>query len=229
MNRTTNKEKWWIYLIFLFVGIISLFTGFLIGSIPLFDGGLLVMLLPLPICSYLLHLTIKHYGIEKYSSNFVFVTLAASILIFLIGLFGGLLVPVKYFGPFGPFFLLLIIFAIGSIIFKNDRHKKFALTAFTISFATIFLIFGVTFALAGYHHNNSAEISADLLQTAPDECFVLTDQDLDEYPAIRYAITNQSTTINNDEGMRTRNFLCERGSYNVKYGDRYYRIFFVTA
>jgi hypothetical protein len=58
MNSTTNKEKWWIYLIFLFVGIISLFSGLFIGEIPLFDGGLLVMLLPLPICSYLLHLTI---------------------------------------------------------------------------------------------------------------------------------------------------------------------------
>jgi len=219
MNSTTNKEKWWIYLIFLFVGTISLFTGFFIGDIPLFDGGLFAMLLPLPICSVLLHLVIKYYGTEKYSFTFVFVTLAASIIIFLIG----------YIVPLGAFFLLLILFAIGSIIFKNDRHKKFALTAFTISFATIFLIFGATFALAGYNHNNSAEISADLLQTAPDEFFVLTEQDLDEYPAIRYAITNQSTTINNDEDMRTTNFLREKGSYNVKYGDRYYRIFFVTA
>jgi len=33
MNSTTNKEKWWIYLIFLFVGIISLFTGFFIGNV----------------------------------------------------------------------------------------------------------------------------------------------------------------------------------------------------
>ena len=130
MNSTTNKDKWWIYLIFLFVGIISLFSGLFIGQIPLFDGGLLVMLLPMPICSILLHLVIKYYGTEKYSFTFVFVTLAASIIIFLIG----------YIVPLGAFFLLLILFAIGSIIFKNDRHKKFALTAFTISFATIFLI-----------------------------------------------------------------------------------------
>ena len=124
MNSTTNKEKWWIYLIFLFVGIISLFSGLFIGEIPLFDGGPLVMLLPLPICSVLLHLVIKYYGTEKYSFTFVFVTLAASISIFLIGLFWGLLLPVEYFGPLGSFFLLLILFAIGSIIFKNDRHKK---------------------------------------------------------------------------------------------------------
>jgi len=36
MNDTTKKDKWWIYLIFLFIGIISLFTGFFIGRIPLF-------------------------------------------------------------------------------------------------------------------------------------------------------------------------------------------------
>jgi hypothetical protein len=114
MNSTTNKEKWWIYLIFLFVGIISLFTGLLIGENPLFDGGLLVMLLPLSICSILLHLVIKYYSTEKYSFTFVFVTLVASIIIFLIG----------YIVPLGSFFLHLILFAIGSIIFKNDRHKK---------------------------------------------------------------------------------------------------------
>jgi len=221
MNSTTNKEKWWIYLIFLFVGIISLFIGFFIGDIPLFDGGLLAMLLPLPICSVLLHLVIKYYGTEKYSFTFVFMTLAASIIIFLIGS----IVPFL-----SAFFLLLILFVIGSIIFKNDRHKKFALTAFTISFATIFLIFGATFALAGYNHNNSTGISAPLLQTAPDEFFVLTEQDLDEYPAIRNAITNQGTgKINYDEYMRTKNLLDEKGSHVVKFGDEYYRIGFVTA
>ena len=218
MNSTTNKEKWWIYLIFLFVGIISLFSGLFISS-ELLDGGLLAMLLPLPICSVLLHLVIKYYGTEKYSFTFVFVTLAASIIIFLIG----------YIVPLGAFFLLLILFAIGSIIFKNDHHKKFALKAFTISFATIFLIFGATLALGAYSHMNAKWIDADLLQTAPDEFFVLTEQDLDEYPAIRNAITNQGNTINNDEDMRIRNFLREKGSYNVKYGDEYYEISFITA
>jgi hypothetical protein len=220
MNSTTNKDKWWIYLIFLFVGIISLFSGLFIGQIPLFDGGLLVMLLPMPICSILLHLVIKYYGTEKYSFTFVFVTLAASIIIFLIG----------YIVPLGAFFLLLILFAIGSIIFKNDRHKKFALTAFTISFATIFLIFGATLALGAYSHMNAKWIGADLLQTAPDEFFVLTEQDLDEYPTIRDAITNQGTgKVNYDEFMRTKNFLDEKGSHAVKFGDEYYEIWFITA
>ncbi|KAF5418877.1 MAG: hypothetical protein C5S49_01050 [Candidatus Methanogaster sp.] len=223
MNSTTNKEKWWIYLIFLFIGILSLFIGFS-------AGGLLVILLTFPICSFLLHLTIKYYGTEEYSPAFVFATLAASIIIFLIGFIGGTFLQVEYFGSFGPFFLLLILFATGSIIFKNDRHTKFALTAFTISFATIFLIFGATFALAGYHHNNSTGISAQLLQTAPDEFVVLTEQDLNEYPEIRDAITNKGTIkVKLDEWELIRNFLDEKGSYTVKFGDDYYEIGFSSA
>lgn len=136
MNDTTKQNKWWIYLIFFLIGIISLFTGFFIGRIPLFDGGLLVMLLPLPICSYLLHLTIKYYSTENYSSAFVFVTLAASIILFLIGFI---------FGYWAPLFLLLIIFATGLIIFKNDHHMKFALKAFVVSFGTIFIFFSAMF------------------------------------------------------------------------------------
>ena len=224
-----NREKWWTYLIFLFIGIISLFIGFFVGD-TLLGGGLLAILLPLLICSFLLHLTINYYGTEKYTSAFVFVTLAASIIIFLIGLVGGMFLQVEYFGSFGPFFLLLILFAIGSIIFKNDRNMKFALTAFTISFATLFLIFGAAFALAGYNHNNSTGISAQLLQTAPDEFIVLTEQDLNEYPAIRDAITNQGdVTVKLDEWERTSIFLEEKGSYTVKFGDDYYEIGFSIA
>jgi len=213
MNSTTNKEKWWIYLIFILVGIISLFTGFFIGL-----GGLLVMLLPLPICSYLLYLSIKYYGIEKYPSIFVFVALAASILIFLIGLFGGLLVPVEYFGSFGPFFLLLILFAIGSIIFKNDRHKKFALTAFTISFATIFLIFGAIFALSAYNHEMAKGIDIQKI-TAIDEntpYMEIHEQELEAFPGFKAAL-NQCREFEEcnhpllpDEWRSVREFLDEK-------------------
>lgn len=218
MNNTINKEKWWIYLIFFLIGLASLFTGFFIGRFPLFDGGLLVMLLPLPICSYLLHLTIKSYSTEKYSSNFVFVALAASILIFLIGLFGGLLVPVEYFGPFGPFFLLLIIFAIGSIIFKNDRHKKFALTAFTISFAAIFLIFGAILALGAYNHEMGKGIHIQKI-TAIDEntpYMEIHEQELEAFPGFK-EVLNQCKEFGEcnhpllpDEWRGVREFLDEK-------------------
>ncbi|MGP8330122.1 MAG: hypothetical protein ACT6FF_07380 [Methanosarcinaceae archaeon] len=208
----------------MFAGIVSLFIGMLL------NGGLFGILLSLLICSYLLHYVIKYYSNEKYSSTFVFVTFAASILIFLIGFIGGAFLPLQYSGYFGPFFLLLIILATGSIIFKNDRHMRFALTAFTISFATIFLVFGATFALAEYNHINSTGISAHLLQTAPDEFVVLTEQDLNEYPAIRDAITNHGTVeVKLDEWEQIRIFLDEKGSYAVKFGDEYYKLGFSIA
>ncbi|RZN36637.1 MAG: hypothetical protein EF813_06790 [Methanosarcinales archaeon] len=190
MNNTTKKEKWWIYLIFLFVGIISVFAGFFIGSFPLFDGGLLVMLLPLPICSLLLHRAIEKYGTEKYPYTFVSMALTASILIFLIGLFGGFLAPIEYFGSFGPFFLLLIIFAISLIIFKNDHHKKFAITAFTISFASIFLIFGAAFALSGYNHEMAAWIHIREITTIDENTpyMEIHEQELEAFPGFKDAL-----------------------------------------
>ena len=217
MNSTTNKEKWWIYLIFLFVGIISLFTGFFIGN-ELLDGGLFAMLLPLPICSYLLYLSIKYYGIEKYPSIFVFVALAASILIFLIGLFGGLLVPVEYFGSFGPFFLLLILFAIGSIIFKNDRHKRFALTAFTISFAAIFLIFGAILALGAYNHEMGKGIHIQKINAIDENTpyMEIHEQELEAFPGFK-DVLNQCKEFGEcnhpllpDEWRGVREFLDEK-------------------
>ena len=208
MNSTTNKEKWWIYLIFLFVGIISLFSGLFIGDIPLFDGGLLVMLLPLPICSVLLHLVIKYYGTEKYSFNFVFVTLAASIIIFLIG----------YIVPLGSFFLLLILFAIGSIIFKNDRHKRFALTAFTISFATIFLIFGAILALGAYNHEMGKGIHIQKINAIDENTpyMEIHEQELEAFPGFK-DVLNQCREFGEcnhpllpDEWRGVREFLDEK-------------------
>ena len=63
---------------------------------------------------------------------------------------------------------------------------------------------------------NAKWIGADLLQTVPDEFFVLTEQDLDEYPAIRDAITNQGTgKVNYDEFMH--NHLCRHVYYTQIY------------
>ena len=208
MNSTTNKEKWWIYLIFLFVGIISLFTGFFIGN-GLLDGGLFAMLLPLPICSVLLHLVIKYYGTEKYSFTFVFVTLAASIIIFLIGS----IVPFL-----SAFFLLLILFVIGSIIFKNDRHKRFALTAFTISFAAIFLIFGAILALGAYNHEMGKGIHIQKINAIDENTpyMEIHEQELEAFPGFK-DVLNQCKEFGEcnhpllpDEWRGVREFLDEK-------------------
>ena len=57
---------------------------------------------------------------------------------------------------------------------------------------------------------NAKWIGADLLQTAPNEFFVLTEQDLNEYPAIRDAITNQGT------GKVIMMNLCEPRIFSTK-------------
>ena len=84
--------------------------------------------------------------------------------------------------------------------------------------------------MTNHNHNNSKGISAHLLQTAPDEFIVLTEPDLNEYPAIRDAITsNGPVGVKLDEYKLTNIFLEEKGSYTVKSGDEYYEIRFRTA
>lgn len=78
--------------------------------------------------------------------------------------------------------------------------------------------------------DDERHIDAYLLQTAPDEFVVLTEQKLNEYPAIREAITSQQPVeVDSDEWGRTYNFLGEKGSYNVKFGDGYYAIGFMIS
>jgi len=78
--------------------------------------------------------------------------------------------------------------------------------------------------------DDERHIDAYLLQTAPDEFVVLTEQELNEYPVIREAITSQSIVkVRPDEWQRTYNFLGEKGSYNVKYDDGYYAIGFMIS
>ena len=78
--------------------------------------------------------------------------------------------------------------------------------------------------------DDERHIDADLLQSAPDEFVVLTEQELNEYPAIREAITSQQfVEVNSDEWGRSQDFLSEKGSHTVKFGDEYYDIGFITA
>ncbi|MCK5722056.1 MAG: hypothetical protein KAI84_05920, partial [Gammaproteobacteria bacterium] len=83
-----------------------------------------------------------------------------------------------------------------------------------------------------YNHYDSKYIDADLLQSAPDDFnfVVLTEEELNEYPAIMEAITGQQPVkVKPAEWQRSRDFLSEKGSYSVKFGDGYYDIGFITA
>ena len=122
-----------------------------------------------------------------------------------------------------------ILFGIGILVCK-ERSRGFVVKAFAVSFAALFLISAGFFAWGAYNHFNSKAIDAYLLQTAPGEYVVLTEHELNEYPAIREAITSQQfVEVKPDEWQRTLDFLREKGSHTVKVDDVYYAIGFITA
>jgi len=124
-----------------------------------------------------------------------------------------------------------ILFGIGILVCK-ERSRGFVVKAFAVSFAALFLISAGFFAWSAYNHINSKAIDADLLQSAPDDFnfVVLTEEELNEYPAIREAITSQQfVEVKPAEWQRIRDFLGEKGSYTVKVGNEYYDIGFITA
>ena len=132
-------------------------------------------------------------------------------------------------------FIYVVLLAAGLIISK-ERSRGFVIKAFAISFATMFLISIAFFAWGAYNEttkrviDDERHIDAHLLQTTPDEFVVLTEQELNEYPAIREAITSQQPVeVDSEEWGRTYNFLEEKGSYTVKYGDEYYDIGFMIS
>lgn len=131
--------------------------------------------------------------------------------------------------------VMLVIYAVllaAGLIVSKERSRGFVAKAFAVSFAAMFLISIAFFAWGAYNHINSKAISADLLQSAPDDFnfVVLTEEELNEYPAIREAITSQQfVEVKPDEWQRSFDFLSEKGSYTVKFGDEYYDIGFITA
>ena len=128
-------------------------------------------------------------------------------------------------------FIYAVLLAAGLVVSKK-RSRGFVIKAFAISFATMFLISVAFFAWGAYNHLNSKAIDADLLQTAPDDFnfVVLTEEELNEYPAIKEAITSQQLVeVKPDEWQRSFDFLSEKGSHTVKFGDEYYDIGFMTA
>ena len=140
----------------------------------------------------------------------------------------------RYTSPQSVYLMLLvywILFGIGILVCK-ERSRGFVVKAFAVSFAALFLISAGFFALGAYNHFNSKYIDANLLQSAPDDFnfVVLTEEELNEYPALKEAITSQSIVkVRPDEWQRSFDFLSEKGSHTVKVGDGYYGIGFMTA
>jgi len=137
MNDTTKQNKWWIYLIFFLIGILSYIISFVLGNI---------FLLPLLICSILFAIAL--YKFKKQSFDFALmvfaISFATSSLIFYTGFFGGGFLGVG-FPSLYPLLILLILSAIVWIAFKERPLVNFSLKAFVVSFGTIFIIFSAVF------------------------------------------------------------------------------------
>lgn len=123
----------------------------------------------------------------------------------------------------------LILFGIGILVCK-ERSRGFMVKAFAISFIALLLISTGFFAWGAYNHLNSKAIDAEQLQTVPNEFAVVTEEELNEYPALKEAITSQNIVkVRPDEWRQTIDYLTEKGSHTIKVGNEYYRIGFMTA
>ncbi|TQD28426.1 hypothetical protein [Methanolobus vulcani] len=93
-----------------------------------------------------------------------------------------------------------------------------------------FLLFAAFFMWSAYNHMYSKEIDARLLDTVPDEFVIVTEEELNDYPALKEAIDTQSyVKANPHEWSKTIDFLDEKGSHVIKFRDEYYQIMFATA
>ncbi|MEZ5334231.1 MAG: hypothetical protein R2741_02805 [Methanolobus sp.] len=93
-----------------------------------------------------------------------------------------------------------------------------------------FLLFAAFFMWSGYNHMHSKSIDAMLLETAPDEFVIVTEQEINNYPALKKAIDTQSyVETDPDEWLKTSDFLEEKGNSVIKFRDEYYQIAFTTA
>lgn len=126
-------------------------------------------------------------------------------------------------------FTYVILLAAG-LIASKERSFGFILKAFAISFAAMFLISVAFFAWSAYTEVNIKWISAQRLQTAPDRFVNITEEELNQYPALKEAIRSQSAVkVKADEWKRTDDFLDQKGSRFIKVSGEYYEIYFVTA
>ncbi len=135
-------------------------------------------------------------------------------------------------GPEAVSFMLFtyaILLAIGLIVSK-ERSFGFILKAFAISFAAMFLISVAFFAWGAYEHANARWIDAHRLQTTPDKFVIVTNEELNQYPALKEAVKSQGgVKVKPDEWERTVDFLDRKGSRFIKVDEIYYEVGFVLA
>lgn len=121
----------------------------------------------------------------------------------------------------------LTLFAIGLLVLR-DYSPGFVLKGFIISFGALFLISAGFFALGAYNHMNSAEywIETEKLETIPEKYSVVTESEIEEYPALRRALktAGEGFTVDSAEWKQVEEFLHLKGSNVIKVGNDYYQI-----
>lgn len=219
MSNSTEKEKWWMYLILFLIGILSLPLGIL--SIALFSGILTgfqnilcefgwcgtdlfwasQFLLPFLICSILVSLVMYHF--KKSSIALALKVLAISFVIISLLFFGGLSFWNLIQLPIHPFFIflliLLITFLVGLTAFKEQPLIGFAIRAFSISFAVVILTFAAWFFLSMSQGGMFMVIEEVNVQTGVKVRYVeITREELEKYPPLKKAL-NAYTESNSSE------------------------------
>jgi hypothetical protein len=243
-TNSTEKENRGIYLLFFAIGIlslpISLFLGGVLTSANLINvEGAYQLLFALLTCSILF--AIGLYAFKERSFRFALkaftIATVASFSIFYGSLFSGLLLAVRGVLLF-PVLLLLIIFVLGSVAFKERPLVGFTLRAFAVSFVAIFLIFNVFLMWGAYQHEHAKAIDVDELNYTPSEYVEISDTELEDFPALKEAVFSQRPVKTPPEEWRNLRDLIEHKSlakYNetwtnaVKIDEKYYSIRFMTA
>ena len=158
------------------------------------------------------------------------------VLFFFLGIFSFFLSGYVLSGVHAPMsiylmgLIYLVLLALG-IVLSGERSAGFALKAFAASFTALLLISAGFFALSAQSHSSAKWIGAEKLDFEPDEYAVVTEEELNEYPALKKAIEASGSSIKSDpeEWTRTAEFLDEKGFYEIKVGEDYYVILFMTA
>lgn len=125
------------------------------------------------------------------------------------------------------FLVYWALFVTGILVFR-DYSPGFILKGFAISFGALFLISAGFFVLGAYNHMNSAEywIETEKLETVPEEFAIVTENEIEKYPALRRALktTGESYTVDSAEWKQVEEFLRLNGSNVIKVDNDYYQV-----
>jgi ABC-type iron transport system FetAB permease component len=111
-------------------------------------------------------------------------------------------------------YLMLLVYwvLVGTgILVCKERSSVFVAKAFIISFMALLLISVGFFAWSAHSHMYAKYIDADRLDYTPEDFVVVTEEELNEYPALKKAIETQSyVKVSPREWRRTSDFLKKR-------------------